>query len=510
MKVYGVIKVKRNSKFFLYFFAVGMALNFVSCIHDADVHNYTVSYVTEYGDAPQSFTVEENTVLTKEQLPEMKEEGFRFEGWYDGAIEVKAGLYKVTKDVVLTAKWEEIKPIMYKVTYVTEYGEAPQTFTVEENTVLIMEQLPKLNRSGYFFAGWYDGEKKVIADKYRVTHDVVLIAKWKIPVELKDCEFINSLFEQASGGLDKPTRFIKSKKKPENANYYLDRFNRDVSLWYDENSSTLYYYIDEGKALGLYCASSDNLMFSYMSSLEYIDTSDFDTSNVKSMSNMFLDCCSLTELDLSSFDTESVTNMFQMFLGCTSLTGLDLRSFDTGNVVIMAGMFCACSSLKELDLSSFETGKVTDMTCMFEACSSMTEFDLSSFNTSQVVYMHRMFDNCRTLQELDLSIFNTKNVVDIGSMFADCLNILCIDLRSFETNSVIRMDSMFRYCTSLSKIITSEKFLTGKVEVSDDMFVGCKSLVGGKGTTYDSKKIDKEYARIDKGMDNPGYFTAID
>lgn len=429
--------MKRNSKFFLYFFAVGMALNFISCIHEADVHNYTVSYVTEY-------------------------------------------------------------------------GEAPQTFTVEENTVLIKEQLPKLNRSGYFFAGWYDGEKKVIADKYRVTHDAVLIAKWKIPVELKDCHFINSLFEQASGGLDKPTRFIKSKKKPENANYYLDRFNRDVPLWYDENSSTLYYYIDEGKALGLYCDSSSNSMFSYMSSLKYIDTSDFDTSNVKTMNSMFWDCCSLTELDLSNFDTSNVSDMTYLFAGCSSLKELDLRSFDTSDVVIMHAMFDGCPSLNELDLSSFDTGKVTDMSFMFEACSSMTEFDLSSFNTSQVVDMHRMFDNCRTLQELDLSIFNTKNVVDMGSMFADCLNILCIDLRSFETNSVIRMDSMFCYCTSLSKIITSEKFLTGKVEVSDDMFVGCKSLVGGKGTTYDSKKIDKEYARIDKGMDNPGYFTAVE
>lgn len=450
--------MKRNSKFFLCFFAVGMALNFVSCIHEADVHNYTVTYVTEYGDAPQSFTVEENTVLTKEQLPEMKEEGFRFEGWYDGAIEVKAGLYKVTKDVVLTAKWEEIKPIMYKVTYVTEYGEAPQTFTVEENTVLTKEQLPKLNRSGYFFAGWYDGEKKVIADKYRVTHDAVLIAKWKIPVELKDCHFINSLFEQASGGLDKPTRFIKSKKKPENANYYLDRFNRDVPLWYDENSSTLYYYIDEGKALGLYCDSSENEMFRDMSSLEYIDTSDFDTSNVKSMSSMFWDCCSLTELDLSSFDTESVTDMYQMFLGCTSLTELDLSYFDTSNVCDMGYLFCFCYSLIKLDLTSFDTSKVSNMKAMFTSCFSISEFNLSSFNTKQVVYMDMLFDGC----------------------------------------------------TSLSKIITSENFLTDKVEVSNNMFRECESLIGGKGTTYNPEKINKEYAKIDKGTDSPGYFTAVE
>ena len=39
------------------------------------------------------------------------------------------------------------------------------------------------------------------------------------------------------------------------------------------------------------------------------------------------------------------------------------------------------------------------------------------------------------------------------------------------------------------------------------MFWGCLSLVGGAGTTYDENHTDVEYARIDKGSDNPGYLT---
>ena len=38
--------------------------------------------------------------------------------------------------------------------------------------------------------------------------------------------------------------------------------------------------------------------------------------------------------------------------------------------------------------------------------------------------------------------------------------------------------------------------------------MGCTRLVGGKGTAYDSNHTDAEYARIDGGLDNPGYFTA--
>ena len=40
------------------------------------------------------------------------------------------------------------------------------------------------------------------------------------------------------------------------------------------------------------------------------------------------------------------------------------------------------------------------------------------------------------------------------------------------------------------------------------MFTGCTNLVGGKGTTYDSAHVDKEYARIDKYLE-PGYLTNI-
>ena len=33
------------------------------------------------------------------------------------------------------------------------------------------------------------------------------------------------------------------------------------------------------------------------------------------------------------------------------------------------------------------------------------------------------------------------------------------------------------------------------------------SLVGGNGTIYDANHIDKTYARVDGGTDNPGYLT---
>ena len=67
----------------------------------------------------------------------------------------------------------------------------------------------------------------------------------------------------------------------------------------------------------------------------------------------------------------------------------------------------------------------------------------------------------------------------------------------------------FLGCSNLKTIYSSEKFSTAKVTRSDDCFTGCTSLVGGAGTTFSKNKTGKEYARIDGGPSNPGYFTNI-
>lgn len=45
------------------------------------------------------------------------------------------------------------------------------------------------------------------------------------------------------------------------------------------------------------------------------------------------------ELDLSNFDTSKVTDMHNMFFESKDLEHIDLSSFDTSNVVAMGSMF---------------------------------------------------------------------------------------------------------------------------------------------------------------------------
>ena len=53
--------------------------------------------------------------------------------------------------------------------------------------------------------------------------------------------------------------------------------------------------------------------------LTFLNISNFDTSNVNDMNNMFYNCSLLNSLDLSNFDTSNVNNIKYMFYGCQNL-----------------------------------------------------------------------------------------------------------------------------------------------------------------------------------------------
>ena len=73
-----------------------------------------------------------------------------------------------------------------------------------------------------------------------------------------------------------------------------------------------------------------------------------------------------------------------------------------------------------------------------------------------------------------------------------------------EDNTKFDMtDEKLQYCV----ILDNKGKVTNKVTNSNYMFRDDTKLVGGAGTTYDSTKIDKAYARIDGGPSNPGCFT---
>ena len=171
-----------------------------------------------------------------------------------------------------------------------------------------------------------------------------------------------------------------------------------------------------------------------------------------------------------------------LFNGFSKLTVInDIGNLNTANVEDMYSMFAECSSLTTLDLRSMNTAKVTNMALMFYQCSGLTSLRVSKFNTANVTNMLEMFQQCSSLAKLNLSEWNTAKVKS--------------------------MTRMFQGCSNLVTIFVGPEWNTDAVTSDELMFYGCSNIRGINGTTYDSSKMDKTYARIDEGGENKGYMS---
>ena len=103
-------------------------------------------------------------------------------------------------------------------------------------------------------------------------------------------------------------------------------------------------------------------LFSY-SKFSGIIMDKVDTSNVTSMMRTFSNCENLITLK-HNMDTSKVTNMSMMFYNCRSLDYLDISCFDTSNVVKMESMFSG-TNLIELNIGKKGTSLLEDVSYMF-------------------------------------------------------------------------------------------------------------------------------------------------
>ena len=240
----------------------------------------------------------------------------------------------------------------------------------------------------------------------------------------------------------------------------------EIKLWLDPTDKTAYYYTEPEK---VYLNEDSSKMFirnrheNGLKDIKDLDLSNFNTSNVTDMSEMFCDLENLAFFDLSNFDTSNVTNMSYMLAGMNSLTFLDLSNFNTPKVTDMSGMFDALSGLTSLDLSNFDTSKVTNMYAMFANMSSLISLNLSNFDTSKVTNMRYMFS---------------------------------------LTNEYVISDR-------LEVIWVKNDFDTTKLTSYSDMFIDRHKLRGGAGSHLaDPSTADKSWLRIDDPAHaRPGYFT---
>ena len=157
-------------------------------------------------------------------------------------------------------------------------------------------------------------------------------------------------------------------------------------------------------------------VFANCNSLQFMDLSGVDLSDVKDISWMFYGCSSMTSVGFGDFTASKVTDMSYMFSYCNNLGVLDLSKFNPKKLTNMERMFSDCENLHLLDISNLKTDYVTNAACMFSNCGRLDKLDLSKWDLSRLMdsgvtgSAGAMFNNCNNLQTL----YSPKNLyVDI-------------------------------------------------------------------------------------------------
>ena len=275
--------------------------------------------------------------------------------------------------------------------------------------------------------------------------------------------------------------FLDNNAVPNNAveswNVSEDKEKGGVIAWVVPNiNDNTKYDLYIGANGGVIANPNSSYLFYLCTGLEIIDfNNNFDTRYVTDMNHMFSGAwseetgdipMSLKEIrGLENFDTSNVISMSRMFLYCSNLTSLNVSNFNTSNVVDMGGMFNQLKSLKVIDLSNFDTSNVNNMERMFRD-SGFVSLDLSNFNTSSVINMFTMFYGDVNLENLDISNFDTSNVTTMEAMFAYNYKLKKLDLCSFNTYNVENMVYMFASTYSLENIYVGSNWSINNADTS--------------------------------------------
>lgn len=311
-------------------------------------------------------------------------------------------------------------------------------------------------------------------------------------------------------------------------------------------------------------------MFDSCVQLKKVDLTGCDTSNVVNLSALFNGCENLQEVTLpDGFVTGATREMYWMFRDCRSLQRVNTTGWDTSNVVDMNEIFFGCDALEKPDMSQwdltnianrpvlrfdplpdgvpYEEAKVLDHeTLMRSQVASVTFlpakvgqsadcwdvsvgqpdsvhawtearedglFDLYIAGDGGVTFLdarvvaydgddypfftgyvnmeriqfnncvdfsairsaHALFEGCERLVEIDLTGMDFSQVRRFSAMFLNCHSLRRAVLPGLVTDRVTKTDWMFGNCENLAEIDMTGWDTSG-IESAQDVFNSCASL----------------------------------
>jgi len=216
-------------------------------------------------------------------------------------------------------------------------------------------------------------------------------------------------------------------------------------------------------------------MFDATVNLTILDTTNWDTSAVTNMYQMFSQ--SSVNPDTSNWDTSAVTNMGSMFSSSWEANP-DTSNWDVSAVTNMASMFANTTSANP-NTSNWDTSSVTDMREVFHRATAANP-DTSNWDMSSVTRMNFMF-SYTIVANPNTSSWDISSVTEMSRMFMSAA-VANPDTSNWDTSAVISIESMFRYAVSATPVTKNWN---------------TKSLTGATGTFWGASSANPDVSNWD-------------
>lgn len=295
------------------------------------------------------------------------------------------------------------------------------------------------------------------------------------------------------------------------------------------------------------CVDMQYMFASCSHIVDWSFVSEWNTSKVINMSNMFRSCFGLTSMPI--LNMSSVTDASEMFENCTNMTNIAPNVI--GNKVQNAeGMFSGCIKLDIKNITDYTTifgrnDNLTNVSYLFSGCSSLSNVGEVAYDeVDQVEYTEYVFNTTKAqnqllgkcvnvvnashmlegtnIEDLPIGVFyNNPNLEDVSYAFANCKNMYMHaggeSVGAFETynhllssNSKLKtIEGLFSGCTSLEyfgiETMEGTDGFSSLVELENASYLyadsGIEDMLFGFGFPIHSPKLkDISYALKDCGI----------
>ena len=142
-------------------------------------------------------------------------------------------------------------------------------------------------------------------------------------------------------------------------------------------------------------------------------------------------------LDLTDLDISELDNLSSIFFELYSLEVVNISGWDTSNVTTMAYMFSQCKNLKNIiGIENLDVSKLEKANFMFDSCENLVELDLTNWNPISLENMSYMFYLCSNLKIIkNIENWQLPNIKDVNHMFSSCTK-LDVDLSNWDFTKI--------------------------------------------------------------------------